>query len=367
MNTNRLAGYLTLPMGLRLLPLGVACVLCVAQTQGEEGVGTDRHKSEARAVHDEHDVVVMSWNLEFFFDNQTFDNRSELAKEKSAPDRARWDWRRDAVAESILAVSPEILAVQEVESGKVMSYLASAISRIGGQKYRVSCIEGADPFTEQDVAFLYNDDAWLRREVHHRKTRAMQKSRDYYSAGKHLEAEFEFGPAGDPEVITVVNLHLRARPEKSDVRVRQARLVHHWIAERVKAGENVIVLGDFNTEEPADNIAPQSDLWYACGKHTPDKDDDLFDLHARLPPDQRQTHLIEGKAFDRILVSAALIADAPDRNDLVLRSIERPRELCVKGDGPDSQQRHWDAYWQLDADQRDLSDHWPLVARFQWK
>lgn len=313
------------------------------------------------------DFVVVSWNLEWFFDDQTFDNRSDLAKKMSAPDRNSWNWRRDAVAASLASAAPSVVAVQEVESSKVMRYLAYALEDQHDMKFRVACFDGAEPFTEQDVAFLYGSKVWLRRTALNGQSRKMHSSGDYYNVFKHIEAEFEVGKPSDPEVITVINLHLRARPEKADIRVRQARLVHTWIAERIAAGQNVIVLGDLNTEEPAEGMHPDSDLAILCGKHTPQSDDDLIDLHPMLPIDQRQTHLLPGRAFDRILISPSLLADDPDREDLVLDSIERPREWAVKGVGPDEQEAHWNAYWDIDENERDLSDHWPLVARFKLK
>ncbi|WP_417738198.1 endonuclease/exonuclease/phosphatase family protein [Rosistilla oblonga] len=313
------------------------------------------------------DFVVMSWNLEWFFDSQPRDNRSDLAREMSAPDRPNWDWRRDAVAASIASVRPDVVALQEVESSKVMGYLTTTLEDDHDQKFRFVCFDGAEPFTEQDVALLYADNVWLRRSGLNGQSRKMHASGDYYNVFKHLEAELEIGRPSDPEVVTVINLHLRARAERADIRIRQARLVHTWIADRIAAGENVIVLGDLNTEEPAEGVRDDSDLAILCGKHTPRTDDDLIDLHPRLPVDQRQTHLLAGKAFDRILVSPAMIDDDPDRVDLVLRSVQRPRELSVKGDGPDEQDAHWNAYWQIDSNQRDLSDHWPVVARFQLK
>ncbi|MEZ6092441.1 MAG: endonuclease/exonuclease/phosphatase family protein [Pirellulaceae bacterium] len=313
------------------------------------------------------DFVVVSWNLEWFFDDQTWDNRSDLAKKMSAPDRDRWDWRRDAVAASLASVNPSVVAVQEAESSKVMGYLASALEDQHGMEFRVACFDGAEPFTEQDVALLYGGRAWLRRTALNGQSRKMYSSGDYYNVFKHIEAEFEIGKPSDPEVVTIVNLHLRARPEKADIRIRQARLVHTWIADRVSAGQNVIVLGDLNTEEPAQGVQAGSDLDILCGKHTLRTDDDLVDLHPMLPIDQRQTHLLPGRAFDRILVSPSLLVDDPDREDLVLQNVTRPRELAVKGAGPDEQEAHWNAYWEIDANERDLSDHWPLVARFALK
>ena len=160
---------------------------------------------------------------------------------------------------------------------------------------------------------------------------------------------------------------LRARAEKADIRVRQARLVRSWIADRISAGENVIVLGDLNTEEPAESFGSDSDLGILCGKDTESAADDLVDLHSYLSQDQQRTHLLPGRAFDRILVSRSLIEDDPNRKDLVFSKVEQRKDLAVRGAGIDDQEAHWNGYWEMDESERDLSDHWPLVARFQWR
>ena len=146
--------------------------------------------------------------------------------------------------------------------------------------------------------------------------------------------------------------------------MRQARLMHRWVREAVLAGNDVIVLGDFNTEETGTTTRRQSDLGIACGLETPEPGDDLVDLNLKLPEDKRQTHLLPGRQYDRILCSRSLLEDDPDRPDLVFSKIEILRQLCVRGELDDPQQ-HWDDYWGQPAAERDLSDHFPVMATFE--
>ncbi len=44
-------------------------------------------------------ISVATWNLEWFYDDFSPDNRTDLGKEKSAPSRADWDWKRRSVAQ----------------------------------------------------------------------------------------------------------------------------------------------------------------------------------------------------------------------------------------------------------------------------
>lgn len=307
--------------------------------------------------------VVMTWNLEWFYDEYSGDNYSDLAKEKASPSRQLWDWRRDAVAESIARVSPSVVAVQEVENRRVLWYLTRALDRNHKQSYRELGIQGGDHFTEQDVGFLYRSPVDAIAMTQRMQTRQMRKSEQYFNLTKHLFAEFEV-PVGDQatERVTVLNLHLRARAEAESLRKRQAALVHHWVGQAVARGENVIVLGDLNTEEMGDETVAQSDVGIMAGRSTPKSEDDLIDITLQVPAAERNTHLL-GKQFDRILVSRSLIEDAPGRPDLVLQSVQVRPELAIRGER-DGQQQHWERYWDIPPDQRDLSDHYPVIATF---
>jgi exonuclease III len=321
---------------------------------------------------------VMSWNLEWFFDDDAADNYSKLAKEQTAPSRVKWDWKRDAVAESLSLAQPAIVAFQEIENRRVLWYLSRAMARNHNLAYREICIDGSDVFTEQDVGFLYRDEDGTKKSsadklvieptlvAMYGRNATMRRSDAFAEVSKHVAVEYELNYGNDRETVTIVNLHLRAKDEAVEIRTKQARTVHAWIADKIRAGENVIVLGDFNTEESKVPAVKGSDMYAACGLETPDPRDDLIDLHVHLSEKQRQTHLLPGKAFDRILVSRSLLEDDIDRVDLSFVRMERLKELSVKGN-PDVPQEHWDNYWDIDDANRDISDHWPIMATFQFK
>ncbi|TWT82507.1 Endonuclease/Exonuclease/phosphatase family protein [Planctomycetes bacterium CA13] len=311
-------------------------------------------------------LTVMTWNLEWFYDEESGDNYSKLAREKSAPDRKAWDWKRDAVAASLAKAKPTIVAVQEVENRRVLWYLTRSLEREHSLAYEELCIEGQDHFTEQDVGFLYRQPADLLLQTQFDRSEASVANDRYYNVTKHLMAVFHF-PVGDRfERVTLMNVHLRSREEGTPIRIRQARLLHQWIGAAIERGENVILLGDLNTEERSGSKRTTSDVAIASGSETSTDADDLIDLNNFLPADKRQTHLVKGKQFDRILVSRSLVTDDPSKADLVFKGIKVLPSLNVKG-AVDLPEQHWEHYWEIPPSQRDISDHLPVLATFEVK
>ena len=159
----------------------------------------------------------MTWNLEWFYDDVSSDNYSKLAREKSAPGRPAWAWHRDAIAASINKARPTILAVQEVESRRILWYLTKSLDRNHSLKYHELGNESDDHFTEQDVGILFRAPADVLSTMQLMQTRAMLESKLYYDVSKHLMAAFQF-PAGDQfERIILMNIHLRSRPEGEEL------------------------------------------------------------------------------------------------------------------------------------------------------
>ena len=335
----------------------VVSVSLVSQCLAQQARSSSAQRQES--------LTVMTWNLEWFYDDLSGDNYSKLAREKSAPSRPDWEWRRDAIARSIADVRPTVVAVQEVENRRVLWYLTRALVRNHKEEYHELCIEGRDHFTEQDVGLLIRPPLDVVSTFQGAYPKRMRSSNRYFDVSKHIMVvlEFRIGPS-DYERVIVMNIHLRSRAEGEPMRLRQARLVHHWIAEATRNGENVILLGDFNTEERGVTTRKDSDLGIAGGLETPDTNDDLVDLNLRLPTGDRQTHLLEGRQFDRIFCSRSLLKDDPDKPDLVFAKIEVRRDLAVRGE-PDKPEEHWESYWKLSPDQRDLSDHYPVIATFE--
>lgn len=307
-------------------------------------------------------ITIATWNVEWLFDDYQGDNFSELAKEKSAPSREAWEWRRKVLAAAIANLQPTILALQEIEGSRVAYELTKQLKEQHNLKYRYAYIRGGDYFTEQDVALLYREGLvqYARRE----QTDEMYRSGDYYNVQKHLLADFQWGDGERVQRLKLLNFHLRARPEGAKFRVRQARLLHHWVREAVARGDKVVLLGDTNSEIPAGEEQATDDIGILRGLHTAGAADDLYDLHRDLPLAQRGTHLLPGKQFDRILVSPALREDARRQGDLVFRHITRRKDLCVRGAADTD---HWDVnYYDIAEDERDISDHYPLVAEFEF-
>jgi endonuclease/exonuclease/phosphatase family metal-dependent hydrolase len=310
------------------------------------------------------ELTVMTWNLEWFYDEHQGDNYSKLAKEKSAPSRAEWDWKRDEIAKSLAAARPSIVGVQEVESRRILWYLSRALERNHKLDYQELGVQSRDFFTEQDVGILIRHPVDVVSIFQGGYPKRLRDTQRYYDVTKHLMAVLEFPTGQTSERVFVMNVHLRSRAEGEPLRLRQARLLHRWIAERILAGENVIVLGDFNTEERGTTTRPESDIGIASGLETATTEDDLVDLNLRLPTGDRQTHLLDGRQFDRILCSRSLLTDDPDRVDLVFKKIEVRRDLAIRGE-PDLPEQHWESYWAMPVDERDLSDHYPVIATFE--
>ena len=308
-------------------------------------------------------LVVATWNLEWFFDEYRGDNRSDLSKKLSAPSRAKWEWKRNEVAKAIASIRPDIIALQEIENRQVMWYLVQRLDRTHGIKYRIAFIQGGDYFTEQDVAILYR--SGLVRYCRHEQSWEMFTSKKYSNVSKHIAAHFVWGSGDNAQRLAIMNVHLRSRVEGAKVRRRQARLVHEWIKPWLARGEHVIVTGDFNAEQKAGEKDAHRTIGILTGQETSDSSDDLIDLHTRLNPDHRTTHMLPGRQFDRILVSPSLVPQGKaGRGKFAFQSIRVLPQLVIK-QGKDKNQDHWDRYYELDDSKRDISDHYPVVATFE--
>ncbi len=303
-------------------------------------------------------ITIATWNVEWFFDAHQGDNSSDLAKQQSAPERDEWEWKLSAVAGAIAEMQPSILALQEVENRQVVYQLTKRLAEKHGLNYRIAFIEGWDIYTEQDVAVIYR--SGLVQFSFREQTSEMFNSREYYNLNKHIFCEFQWSEGDDLESLTLLNVHLRATPEKHDLRRKQCRLIRAWLKNALDNGEHVIVIGDLNTEELAGSIQPGSDLAILCGWETNDESDDLVDLNQFLADHDRSTHQI-GKQFDRILVSQSMMNDIKRPRNPVFFKIENLRDAVVVGS---QDKNHFNEFYNIPQAERDFSDHYPIIAKF---
>jgi hypothetical protein len=307
-------------------------------------------------------ITICTWNLEWFFDNYQGDNATDLPKQMSAPTREEWLWRLDGFAAAVAKMQPTILCLQEIENRKVLFNLMKKLRDDHNLDYRIAYVEGEDFFTEQDVGILYLSGCveFGRKEM----TADMKKDKTLYNLTKHIVARFAWGAGTDREELTLYNCHFRAQPEGGEFRERQGRLLRRWIAEDRAAGKNVAIVGDTNTEDMLAGPMPVQDIAVLRGLDTETKEDDYEDLHRFLAADQRPTHIIH-KTFDRFIVSPALVTDESGRVDLVFKGIANRKDLNTRGKEQDKD--HWNIYYTIPQEERDLSDHFPIVAEFEFK
>ncbi len=314
---------------------------------------------------------VMTWNVEWMFDDYQGDNRSDLAREQSSPSREYWENKRNRVAELLAEVRPEIVALQEIEGYETLAEITAQLKSAHQLSYRFAFIQGSDRFTEQDVGLLVRGGLTSFRR--HEQSKAMFNSEQFYNLSKHLVGEFQWANIASP--LTVMNVHLRATSEAEELRIKQARLARHWLDPLIQSGQDVIVLGDFNTEHnisakmDAANLAidgttaPETaaDLAPLIGSNAQPR---LIDLLSRLADPGQSTHLILNKQFDRILVSESMLVDDPGV-DWCFQQIEVFSREVVHGaqDGPE----HWSRRLTLPLSELDVSDHFPVMATFELK
>jgi endonuclease/exonuclease/phosphatase family metal-dependent hydrolase len=304
-------------------------------------------------------LIVATWNVEWLFDNYTGDNSNDLARQQSAPTREDWDWKLAGVAEVIAKIKPTILALQEIENRRVLFYLERKLKKDHGLDYEIAYIEGEDFFTEQDVGVLAL--SGLVSSSYKRQSSEMSASKVYYNINKHILCDFEWGTGPDKFELTLLNVHFRASPDATPIRTRQGKLARYWLEDEVSSGRNVIILGDVNTNETFETTTPTGDLGTLRGLHTTTTEDDLMDLFEYYKGEPKETHLVH-KQFDHILVTPTLIQEKPRHKRVTFQSIAIRRDLVIRGQQQD--ENHMDIFWTIPADERDISDHYPVVAEF---
>ena len=137
--------------------------------------------------------------------------------------------------------------------------------------------------------------------------------------------------------------------------------MRHWLNDAIKAGVNVAVIGDINSEESYETTTKDGDIGTLRGLNTPATDDDLTDLFEFYKGESKETHLIH-KQFDHILVTPSLVKGRLGGGGLLFKSIDIRKDLVIRGKEQDKD--HMDVFWQIPEEERDVSDHYPVVAEF---
>lgn len=177
---------------------------------------------------------VATYNLESYLDEDTPTRRAKPADAKAK------------VRESILALKPDVLALQELGSVSALIELKEALKRDGLDLPHWQFISATD--TNIHLAVL-SKFAFAHSRIHTNDSFLVEGRRFHVSRGF---AEIDFN-INVNYAFTLIAAHLKSRralPEadEAELRLEEARILREIIDARLEQNENanLVVLGDFN-------------------------------------------------------------------------------------------------------------------------
>lgn len=227
-----------------------------------------------------------------------------------APAVATADYRERLLRLSLQVVDvlrqPQVLAVQEVESEKVLADLAEEVAaRPGGRRYRALVREGHDR-GGIEVGFLVGDDLQVLAVEQILASDRLGRAFLFDRPPLRLRVRMAGG-----DTLELVNVHLKslrgrdgsAKEARRVARKReaQAEALAGWVRQRLRQAPDLrlVVLGDFNaTPDGLGGVDVLGRLQTAG----------LDNALARVAPPERYTYVYEcrGLALDHVLLSPAL-------------------------------------------------------------
>ncbi len=177
--------------------------------------------------------TVATYNLEFYVDRPTL----------GTP--AKSDDGKRVIRESIRAMSPDIIALQEVGRTNALLELRESLQHDGLHFPHWEYVTGWD--TNLHLAFLSKHP--IRAARHHTRESFLHKGRRFHVGRGFGEIEIEF----EKRRIILLTAHLKskrqsAEADQEELRIQEAILLREKIDDHLKQNPNanLILLGDFN-------------------------------------------------------------------------------------------------------------------------
>lgn len=177
---------------------------------------------------------IATFNLENYID-EPVENRRVKEPEAKAK-----------VVESILAIKPDVLAVQEVGTTNALMELRAALSKGGLELPFWEYLTGSDTNIHQALLSRY---PLMTRNPHTNENYLLNGRRHWVSRG-FIEVEVEVNPRYK---FTLFGVHLKSRlpsfvADEAEMREQEALLLRKIVEARLSANPsaNLVVLGDFN-------------------------------------------------------------------------------------------------------------------------
>jgi endonuclease/exonuclease/phosphatase family metal-dependent hydrolase len=243
-------------------------------------------------------IVIMTWNLQALFDGTEDGNEYDEYRESAGWSREKYSGRLNVIAKAIEEMetgTPDIIAVQEVESAQVLNDLAGSLSKHGYTWTHFANSPGMSlglgvlsrfPLTETKVHAVNIDGSAAPRPV--------------------LETRVSAGLAPDAEALALFICHWKSKLGGEDLteaaRRASARIILRRMRELAEQEPElpVIIMGDLNENH---------DEFYRRNGAV---------ISALLPDDPRSAELTRLYAVDEAETTAAAIVGALQMDFLIL-------------------------------------------------
>jgi endonuclease/exonuclease/phosphatase family metal-dependent hydrolase len=291
-HTARLASARRVALCLAAALLSVSA--CTRGPVSNEGSSTE---SDSLARASPRSLRLATLNAEFLFDGKGNEGQTGFARSGDVQ-AARAHLKR--VGRLLDRLDADVVMLQEVENERVLRRLAQS-APLAERGYTAHFVQGTDHFTGQDVGLLARVSITATGRTDER-ARVGDSSEDY-GVSKNLYALLRW--QGTP--ITLIGVHFLARPDdrsRIDKRETQAEVIRRLVAEEQDAGRAPVVLGDFNDFDAAtpdvDANQPLTDVLQIVKRAGPGPADDLRNVMARVPKDQRYTAFYDRDRDDEV-------------------------------------------------------------------
>lgn len=261
---------------------------------------------------------VVAFNAEWLFDGTT-------SRDPWTPEEAEIHLLE--VAKIMAEVNPDILSLEEVQDCDILQRLADEMEKNGAPGLIPYLIPGKDTATMQNVALLTRIDPYV--DVMRTENRVAwpiagnkcnyEGDSGTYGVSKHYLAKFHVNGID----LSMIGLHFLAFPTTKDrcaKREAQASVLRGLANDAFAAGEEVIILGDYNdySDKVPDIVSnvPNSRVMQILRDGLVDKDnisisfaDSMHEISSKIDQTERYTSIYSGgklSQIDHILVSDGL-------------------------------------------------------------
>lgn len=270
-------------------------------------------------------VAIGTMNCYWFFSANEINNKADKPQNPQ-----EYELKAGHLVGLLPQRAPLFIGLQEIGGGDDLTALSRAANARYNHRYQPLFVKGKDTATGQNVGALF--DASQGWGIYGKPSRAADLEKDL---SKHLVVRLTNATA----MVDICVVHLR-RPignGGADKQTDQCRALLRWAMRHLGTNpkSNLLILGDFNEGCPVGS--PDQSLAVLFKAEPP-----IFDVLATLSG-RVKTHA-DGKAYDRILISDALLKG---NSKLKLDSVAIQEHRHAKGD-----------------ERRLYTDHYPVVASF---